>query len=141
MDADVFTDLNWPAVVAAALAFFALGGLWYSPPLFGKAWQRSMGWEMPEGQRPGPAYYIGPLITCLIATVAVSMIARATGSDGVLDGIVLGLVVGIGIAGSVLAVTGLFDPKKADPRTWAAIAIGYQVIGLVIASIIVSVWR
>lgn len=36
-------ELNWVAVVVAALASFLLGGLWYSPVLFGKAWQREAG--------------------------------------------------------------------------------------------------
>ena len=36
-------ELNWLAVVIAALASFLLGGLWYSPVLFGKAWQRETG--------------------------------------------------------------------------------------------------
>ncbi len=30
--------LNWLAVIAAALATFLIGGLWYSPALFGRAW-------------------------------------------------------------------------------------------------------
>ncbi|HJP66708.1 MAG TPA: DUF1761 domain-containing protein [Actinomycetota bacterium] len=141
MSFGVLSDLNWLAVIVAAVAFFALGGIWYAPPVFGRAWRESMGWDMPEGQRPGPAFYIGPLITCFISSVAVAMIARATGSDTVGEGIVLGLVVGVGIAGAVLAVTGLFDPKKANPQLWAAIAIGYQVVGLVLVGVIVSTWR
>jgi len=36
-------EVNLLAVVAAAFASFALGGLWYSPMLFGKAWQRETG--------------------------------------------------------------------------------------------------
>jgi Protein of unknown function (DUF1761) len=36
-------EINWIAVVVAAVASFALGGLWYSPVLFGKAWQRETG--------------------------------------------------------------------------------------------------
>jgi hypothetical protein len=31
------------AVIAAAFAAFVIGGLWYSPLLFGKAWQREVG--------------------------------------------------------------------------------------------------
>ena len=34
------TDLNWLAVVAAALCSFLLGGPWYSPALFGRIWAR-----------------------------------------------------------------------------------------------------
>ncbi len=35
-------DVNWLAVIAAALSSFPLGFLWYGP-LFGKAWQREVG--------------------------------------------------------------------------------------------------
>lgn len=33
-------QINWLAAVAAAVTSFVLGGLWYSPVLFGKAWMR-----------------------------------------------------------------------------------------------------
>ena len=36
-------EVNWIAIVVAAVASFLLGGLWYSPVLFGKAWQRETG--------------------------------------------------------------------------------------------------
>src|SRR6186713_1887824 len=36
-------DVNYLAVIAAAVATFLLGGLWYSPALFGKVWQREAG--------------------------------------------------------------------------------------------------
>lgn len=36
-------QINYFAVAAAAVAAFVLGGLWYSPVLFGKAWQREVG--------------------------------------------------------------------------------------------------
>ena len=36
-------DFNIWAVLAAGLSSFALGGLWYSPVLFAKPWQREVG--------------------------------------------------------------------------------------------------
>ena len=36
-------DLNLWAVLVAAVSGFVLGGLWYSPVLFGRAWQREAG--------------------------------------------------------------------------------------------------
>jgi hypothetical protein len=140
MKFSVLGDLNWLAVIVAGLAYFALGAAWFAPATFGKAWQRSMGWQMPEGERPGPALYIGPLITCLLAAIAVAMLGQASGTDTFGEGIVLGLVSGIGIAGAVLFVTGVFDPKKPDPMTWFGITAGYHLVGLLIASVIVSVW-
>ena len=36
-------EINYLAVVIAAVASFLLGGLWYSNALFGKVWQRESG--------------------------------------------------------------------------------------------------
>lgn len=36
-------DINWLAVVVAAVAAFLVGAVWYSPLLFSKAWQREVG--------------------------------------------------------------------------------------------------
>ena len=36
-------EISWIAVIVGAIASFLLGGLWYSPVLFGKAWQRETG--------------------------------------------------------------------------------------------------
>jgi hypothetical protein len=35
-----FSTINYLAVLVAALSTFVLGGLWYSPMLFGKAWMQ-----------------------------------------------------------------------------------------------------
>jgi hypothetical protein len=140
MSFDVLGDLNWLAVIVATLAYFALGALWFAPPTFGKLWMRSIGWEPPEGERPGAAMYIGPLAGALIAVIAVGMLAEAVGADGLGDGVVLGLVVGVGIAGAILFVTGLFEPTKPQPMTWFGVTAAYHLVGLLIASVIVSVW-
>jgi hypothetical protein len=36
------SQLNWPAIIAAALVSFVIGGPWYVP-LFGKAWMSASG--------------------------------------------------------------------------------------------------
>jgi hypothetical protein len=48
MTFDVLADLKWPAIVVATIAYFALGAVWYSPPVFGKAWMRVSGIQTPE---------------------------------------------------------------------------------------------
>ena len=36
-------DIDWLAVIVAAIASFLVGAVWYSPLLFAKAWQREVG--------------------------------------------------------------------------------------------------
>jgi hypothetical protein len=33
-------EVNWIAVIAATVASFVIGGLWYSPLSFAKSWQK-----------------------------------------------------------------------------------------------------
>ena len=139
MSFDVLSDLNWLAVIVATLVYFAIGGLWYSPILFGKAWQRASGMEMPEGQRPGAAIYVVPLISAFLATVATAMLAAATGSSDLGDGLVLGIVVAVGYAGALTLLGSTFD-RWPEPRVRFGINFGYHLLGLIAAAVIVSVW-
>lgn len=136
----VLGDLNWLAVLVAAVVYFALGGLWFTPAVFGNTWAKSMGWDSAGEQKPGPELYIGPAITCLVATIAVAMLAAATQTNTFAEGIVLGLVTGVGLVGAALFVTGYFDPKKPQPMVWFAISGGYHLVGLLLASVILALW-
>ena len=67
-------DVNWLAVLAAAISAFLLGGLWYSPALFGKAWQRGAGLtdEQLKGGNPAKIYG-GSFVLSLIAAATFAM--------------------------------------------------------------------
>jgi hypothetical protein len=139
MSFETLGDLNWLAVLVATVAYFALGGIWYAQPVFGRAWQRAGGVEIPEGQSPGPKYYIGPLVTCFISTVATAMLAFGTASSTVGEGLVLGIVVGVGYALTLSVLGGLFE-QRPEPWVYTAISGGYHLVGLVIVGVIVSIW-
>jgi hypothetical protein len=138
---DVISDLNWLAVVVAAIVYYAIGAVWFAPFVTGRMWQRSIGWDPSQ---PAPAMTAKtialPLIAYFVAAIAVAMLAAATGSDDLSAGIVLGLVVAVGFAGSILGVTAAFETTKPQPWTWFAISFGYHLIGLVVTAVIVSVW-
>ena len=90
MTFDALGDLNWLAVIVAALAYFAIGAVWYAPPVFGKAWMAAGGMAMPEaGTRPSPAIYLTPLVGSVLSAIALGMLAKATGTDTLEEGIAL----------------------------------------------------
>ncbi len=45
-------EVNYLAVLLAAVSAFVLGGLWYSPALFAKKWMAYTGNECAEGEKP-----------------------------------------------------------------------------------------
>ena len=61
-------EVNWIAIVVAAVASFLLGGLWYSPALFGKAWQREVGLTDEQMKNSNMFKIFGlTLLLCLLA--------------------------------------------------------------------------
>ncbi|MEO8461416.1 MAG: DUF1761 domain-containing protein [Dokdonella sp.] len=62
-------QVNFLAIITAAIAAFVLGGLWYSPLLFGKVWQREVGLSDEDMKRGNMARIFGTaLILSLIAS-------------------------------------------------------------------------
>lgn len=139
MTLDVFGELNWWAILLATSVYFAIGGPWYSPVMFGKAWAEAMAWE--SDQDFGMKIYVTPFITCSIATVATAALVVATGTDTVNEAVTLGLFTSVGLVGPVLLVTGYFDSNKRRPLAWFGIAAGYQMVGLLAATLITALWR
>jgi hypothetical protein len=139
MSFDTLGDINWLAVLIATVIYMVLGALWYGP-LFGKAWMKAIGWAGPDEQEaPGPGIYAFPAIAYLVASIATAMLAEATGTDTLAEGIALGLVVGIGYAVTLTLVSVTFDPtERPSPATLAVLTGAYNLISLVIAGVLVS---
>lgn len=140
MDFEVLSDLNWLAVIVAAVAFFALGGAWFVPKMFGDVWTKAIGWQPSEEDGGNAAIYALPFIGGFVMSIATAMLAEATGSDTFGEGVVLGLVLAIGFAAAIIFITAVFSPKTPKPWTWFGIMAGYYGLGLLIVSVIVSAW-
>ena len=65
-------QINWLAVLAAAVAAFLLGGLWFSPALFARQWVAALGKKPEEMGMPGPSMALSFVMTLIIsATLAI----------------------------------------------------------------------
>ncbi|HEX6844034.1 MAG TPA: DUF1761 domain-containing protein [Actinomycetota bacterium] len=148
MTFDLLGDLDWLAVLGAAIAYFVLGAVWYAPPILGRIWMEAggatMGGPSTNGSSgtgsggPGPAIYAVPLVGAVLASIALGMLALATGTSGASEGLALGLVVAIGFAIPVCVVTATFETKKPRPFVWGAVNAGYHGVGVVLAALIIA---
>ena len=133
---DYFADLNWLAVLVAALAYFVLGAIWYSNMMFGKAYRAALG--ITEQGTPSPSLLVINFVGWLITATALGLVGAAAGASTVLDGIVLGFVAGVGFVVVHQVVAGVFDPGR---RALMSVTVSYTVPGFVIMGVILAVWK
>jgi hypothetical protein len=140
MSFEAMQDVNWLAVLVATIAYFALGAIWYIPPVMGKRWGAAGGIDMEGQDGPNPAIFALTLVAYFIAGLATAMLATSTGTDTAGEGAVLGAVVGVGYAMTAAAVTAVYD-RKPDPFGWFWINGVFNLIGLVAMGAIIGAWR
>jgi hypothetical protein len=132
--------INWVAVAAATVALYLLGGLWYSPALFGSKWRAGVGFDPPDGWKPGKLLYLAPLAGCFLVTVATALLVTIADAHSATDGVALGLIVGLGYGAAVAGVDAT-APSHPRPGTLALIVGAYWTIGLTMVAVILSAWR
>lgn len=132
--------INWLAVAIGTVVYFLLGAVWFAPATpIGRAWVKAAAYESPtSGTLSTNVFYVFPLVTCLVMVIAVALLAQATGVGNLGDGIVLGMVVGIGFAVPLLLQVAAFEFKKPQQWTWGFIDASYHALGLLIAGAIIG---
>src|SRR6185503_4619084 len=130
------SGINLLAVLVAALSSFLIGGLWYSPMLFGNVWNRAAGNPSKAGQGH-PAKIFGlSFVFALIAAFAYAGLVplQNTAMTGAIQG------AGIG-AGLVAASFGINYQFANRPGVMWLIDGGYHTLQFALYGLILAVWR
>lgn len=130
--------VNIPAVIVAAIAPFVLGGLWYSPMLFGKAWMKENDFTDEDLQQGSPVRIFGfSFLFFLVMSVNLAMFLATPETDFTF-GVLAGFLAGFGWVALSVAVIALFER-----RSWKYIAIngGFIVAAFLLMGAILGLWR
>jgi hypothetical protein len=133
-----FSQINYWAVFAAAFSTFLLGGLWYSPLLFYKAWMRANNFTEKDVKRGNQAVIFGfSFIFSLFMALNLAMFLADEKTD-LAWGVTAGFLAGFGWAALSLAIVSLFER-----RSWSYIFIngGYLVAAFILMGAILGGWR
>jgi hypothetical protein len=134
---DLFGELNWLAIVVATIAWFAFSAIWYSVPPLSKAWAGAARVDTTSDGPPLALLFIPTLIGYFVTTTVIALLARGIGSESATDGIVLGVVLGIGFGMVGALVNQVYEGKGNGYFLINGInaVIAYAIVGL-----IVTVW-
>lgn len=130
------SQINWLAVLAAALSAFVLGGLWYSPWLFHRPWQAAVGLDEAALRRGTGVVFGGAFVCSLIAAVNLAFFLGEKATVGF--GTFAGFAAGLGWVATGMTTTYLFERR---PGRLTVIDAGYHVVSLTIMGTILGAWR
>jgi len=137
-----FDYLNWPAIAVAALAYFALGALWYSKAMFVNRWIADLKIDVnnPDAKKGMGMMFGGSFVLMFIQSLAIAVIANRLDIIGAgwMSGLKLGAFTGLCFCTATIGVNYLYEKK---PFSLLLINGGYAVAGNIIAAIIICVWE
>ena len=140
MNNELLSDINWLAVLVAALAYFMLGAIWYSKALFAPKWAKLVGIQMnSEGSKKGlGAMMMGSFILIIVTCIALALLVVRLDLFVLTSGIKLGLITGICFATTAVSISFIYEKR---PTALYFIDCGYHVVGHIVAAIILVLWR
>ncbi len=131
-------EINYWAVVVAALSGFALGALWYGP-LFGRQWMAASGVTEADVRNTNfPKIYGITFLMSLVSAFVLAVIVAQFDATTARAGVEVGACLWVGFIITVQITDALFN--RGNMRL-VSIDAGYRLVWLVVMGIILSVWR
>lgn len=130
-------EFNIWAVLVAAVAAFAVGGLWYSSLLFGKAWMAETGIteERAASANMPRTFGLAFLATLIAATVFALFLGPAPELSFAVGA---GFAAGLGWVAMSFAVNDLFEQRSF--KLWAINA-GYHTVVFTLFGLVLGLWH
>ena len=141
----MYESINLPAIMASWLVTFVSGFLWFGPKTLFPLWWKLMGKspaEVPGGGRNMVVTFgsvlVGQLISIVTLALVMSPLIELGQVSDALDGALVGLLLGFGIAGATALGHRMFAGHGVG--VWI-IESGNDIINLGIAGAILAAWR
>jgi hypothetical protein len=139
MNPSFFADINWLAVIVAAIAYFGLGAIWYSF-LFQKKWieYQKIDVNDPEMKKGVATTMFTSFLLMVVATIGLAILVVRLDLSLARSGLKLGLLTGAFFSLTAVSISYLYTKKPAGLHLIDGM---YHVVGQILAAIILCIWR
>lgn len=134
-------EMNYLAILVAAVLNMVIGALWYSPGLFGRSWMDLVGFRHADVQkraagarRPYVITFVGSFVMAY-ALARVMWYAKVQSAGA---GAMMGLLAWLGFVATTHAANYLFEGR---PFRLYSINTGYPLVSLVLMGLLLGAWR
>jgi hypothetical protein len=140
MNTELFSNINWLALLVAAIVYFMLGAIWYSKILFGPKWMSLVGIKMNDADKGKSlgAMMFASFTLILVSCIAIALLVIRLDLYVLSSGLKLGALTGICFATTAVSISFIYESR---PIGLYFIDCGYHVVGHVAAAVILVLWR
>lgn len=132
------STLNWLALITAAASNFLIGGLWYSPLLFGKIWMKENSFT-DRDLKKGNMLKIFGLAFLFSIVMSFNLAMFLNNADTTTSwGAIAGFFAGFGWVAMSIFIIGQFERKSTK---YMLIHGAYVSISFVVMGLIIGFWR
>jgi hypothetical protein len=133
----IFQGMNIWAILASTLSAFLVGGLWYSPFLFGAAWKKANRFGSDEPPAATGKIFAISFLLSLVMALNLAMFLNDPKTN-LAWGATAGFLAGFGWVAMGIGVVSLFERR---PWTYVLVNGGYLTVALVLMGAILGAWR
>lgn len=133
---DALSHVNWLAILAASVAHFVLGGLWFMA-LFGRLYAVALGIADRPAEKPALRFIVGPFLCSAITIAASAVLLRALGITAYGDALGLGALVAIGYL-VPMTVNIAINPLFPRPFFYALLNAPFFILGSLMSCLILT---
>jgi hypothetical protein len=136
--------MHYLPIIVAAVAAWAIGGLWYSPALFAHPWAKGVGFDMNDPQlmaelrRTAWINYLSAVIAAAITATVFFLLQNVLTIESAAAGARLGLLCWAGFVAPVKFVDALFGKRGQKVML---IESGYHLVTFLVMGAIIGGWR
>ncbi len=131
-------EINWWAILAAMAANFIIGGVWYSPVLFGKPWLDMAGVGKRKFEAGLPIALLVDLVSSFLVAFVLVHAIRYAGAHDLATGIFVTFWVWLGFVATVLIASVTYEHK---PFQYFAINAGFRFVAMMTMGAILTLWK
>jgi len=103
---------QWIGIAVGAILYMVLSMIWYMPRIFGEMWMQDEGLTQQDlSENEAAPIYVLTLVLALISNISIALVLSNVGG-GWLNGLLTGLLIGVGVTAMSIAPHYLFAGKR-----------------------------
>ena len=130
--------LNWWAILAAVVANFAIGGLWYSPALFVHPWMRMAGVDLKVFQAGFGRAIAVDVVSSIVIAMVLAVCLHVGGGHSLVSGLHAAFLLWLGFNATILIASVTYEHR---PFAFFAINAGYRLVSMLAMAAILTLWK